>query len=79
MWLTHHMLQGQALLNQGGVSPQELFCTFDLLQGWNVVGCDYVELAPVYDRSGITVLLAAKLVREGLLAISRKLPTAAEL
>ncbi len=63
----------------GGVSPQELFCTFDLLQGWNVVGCDYVELAPVYDRSGITVLLAAKLVREGLLAISRKLPTAAEL
>lgn len=57
----------------GGVSPHELFRVFDLLQGWNVVGCDYVELAPVYDRSGITVLLAAKLVREGILAFSGRL------
>lgn len=56
----------------GGILPQELFRTFELLQGFNVIGCDFVELAPVYDRSGITSLLAAKLVREGLLAFSQK-------
>lgn len=56
----------------GGIMPQELFRAFELLQGFNVVGCDFVELAPVYDRSGITSLLAAKLVREGLLAFSQK-------
>ncbi|MGB4505391.1 MAG: agmatinase [Syntrophaceticus sp.] len=55
----------------GGVSPQELFRVLDLLQGWNVVGADIVELAPVYDPSGITTLMAAKLVREGLLAFSK--------
>ncbi len=54
----------------GGILPQELFCIFELLQGFNVVGFDCVELAPIYDAGGITELLAAKLVREGLLAFS---------
>ncbi len=54
----------------GGVTPQEIFRVFELLQGWNVVGCDIVELSPVYDPSGITALLAAKMVREALLAFS---------
>lgn len=57
----------------GGVSPQIIFQVFTLLRGWNVIGYDIVELAPVYDRSGITTLLAAKLVREGLLAFSSRL------
>ncbi|KUK36890.1 MAG: Agmatinase SpeB [Thermacetogenium phaeum] len=55
----------------GGVTPQELFRVFELLEGCRIVGCDFVELAPVYDRSGITSILAAKLVREALLAFSR--------
>jgi len=57
----------------GGVSPRELFRVLDMLRGENVVGCDFVELAPVYDRSGITALLTAKLVREGLLSFSKGL------
>lgn len=52
----------------GGCLPQDIFQIFTLLRGWNVIGYDIVELAPVYDPSGITTLLAAKLVREGLLA-----------
>jgi agmatinase len=52
----------------GGVTPQEIFYVFRLLQGCRIIGCDFVELAPVYDRSGITSLLVAKLVREGLLS-----------
>lgn len=56
----------------GGILPQELFRIFELLQGFHVVGCDFVELAPVYDQSGITSLLMAKIVREGLLAFSQR-------
>jgi len=54
----------------GGATPQEIFHIFDLLQGLQVVGCDLVEVAPTYDPGGITSLLAAKLVREGILAFS---------
>lgn len=56
----------------GGVTPQEIFEIFRLLQGLQIVGCDFVELAPVYDSAGITALLVAKLVREALLAFTPK-------
>jgi guanidinobutyrase len=34
------------------------------LRGLNVVGCDLVEVAPAYDTSGNTALLAANLLYE---------------
>lgn len=57
----------------GGFTPQEVFGILGILQDLHVVGCDFVELAPPYDTNGITALLAAKLVRESLLAFSRSL------
>lgn len=54
----------------GGATPEELFQVINLLKGLQVVGCDLVEVAPNYDQSGITSLLAAKLVREAILAFS---------
>lgn len=56
----------------GGATPEELFRVISLLKGLQVVGCDLVEVAPNYDQSGITSLLAAKLVREAILAFSLK-------
>lgn len=56
----------------GGVAPGELFSAFALLEELRVVGFDLVETAPDYDPSGITSLLAAKLVREALLAFGLK-------
>lgn len=54
----------------GGVTPRELFQAIELLGRLQVVGCDLVELSPPCDPSGITSLLAAKLVREALLSFA---------
>lgn len=56
----------------GGATPQELFRVIALLKELQVVGCDLVEVAPTYDPGGITSLLAAKLVREEMLAFSSR-------
>jgi agmatinase len=55
----------------GGIQPAEVFEVLTVLQELQVVGLDIVELAPVYDASGITAMLVAKMTREGLLALSR--------
>ena len=36
---------------------------------FNVVGCDVNELSPPYDSSGVSNAVAAKIVREMLLAL----------
>ena len=41
-----------------------------LLTGLNVVGMDLVEVSPAYDPAGITAMLAAKIVREVILAFA---------
>jgi len=55
----------------GGISSREIIEVMGILQQLNIVGFDLVEVAPVYDPSGCTALLAAKLVREALLAITK--------
>jgi agmatinase len=51
----------------GGCTSKELFCAVGNLKGINLIGCDIVEVAPIYDMSDITAITAAKLVREILL------------
>ncbi|MGI9862673.1 agmatinase [Moorella naiadis] len=52
----------------GGCSPGEIFKAIQLLQDANVVAFDLVEVCPAYDQSAITAILAAKILREALLA-----------
>ena len=52
----------------GGCTPQEIFKAIQLLKDANVVAFDLVELCPAYDQSSITAVLAAKIVREAILA-----------
>ena len=54
----------------GGVEPQQLFRVIKALRGSRVVGCDLVEVAPVQDPTERTAVLAAKLVREMILAFA---------
>jgi agmatinase len=54
-----------------GIQPAEIFEILTMLQELQVVGLDIVELAPVYDSSGITAMLVAKVVRECLLSFSQ--------
>lgn len=51
----------------GGPSAMDLLQAIDALDGLHLVGADVVEVAPAYDASGRTAVLAAKLVRELLL------------
>jgi len=55
----------------GGITAVELLATVPVLSRLNVVAFDLVEVAPAYDPSGITAMLAAKLVREAVLAFCR--------
>lgn len=56
----------------GGCTPQEIIQALHCLKSTQVVGMDLVEVNPVYDPSGRTSLLAAKLVREAILCFARQ-------
>lgn len=62
---------GTGTAEHGGITPREAFEVFRVLRDLNVVGFDLVEVAPGIDPSEQTQILAAKLVREALLAFVR--------
>lgn len=55
----------------GGCSSKEILEAVHLLKDCNVVGFDLVEVMPGGDPAGITGVLAAKIVREGLLTFMK--------
>jgi len=61
---------GTGVPEPGGITSQELLKAVAYLAGSNIVGADLVELAPAYDNTGQTGLLAAALVRECLLLLA---------
>ena len=52
----------------GGCSPADMFTALHILKNLNVIGMDVVEVSPIYDMTDRTPILAAKIVREGILA-----------
>lgn len=52
----------------GGITSKEALDAIHILKDLNVVGMDLVEVSPDYDHSGITSILAAKIVRESILS-----------
>ena len=56
----------------GGCTSREILAAIRAMKPLNVVGLDIVEVSPVYDNAEITSILAAKLVRESLLAFVNK-------
>ena len=54
-----------------GLEPEELRKAVTLVcQKANVVACDVNELSPPYDQSGVSTMVACKVVREMLLALN---------
>jgi len=51
----------------GGITSDEIFKILYALKKFDVAGFDVVEVNPMTDISGITAMLAAKLIREGIL------------
>ncbi len=56
----------------GGCTARELLAAIHTMKTLNVVGMDIVEVSPLNDESERTAFLAAKLVREALLAYVNK-------
>lgn len=61
---------GTGTTEAGGITSRELLDTIHFManNGANVIGCDLVEVAPVYDHSEMTQIAASKIVRELLLS-----------
>ena len=55
----------------GGVSFLDLLGAAHKVSGLNIVGCDVNELSPHYDQSGVSTIVACKIVREMLLAFQK--------
>jgi len=57
---------GTGTTEAGGITSRELLETIHFMaqNGANVIGCDLVEVAPVYDHSEMTQIVASKIVRE---------------
>lgn len=53
----------------GGCTSKELFEVTSNFRQLNIIGFDLVEVSPPYDPSDVTSLLAAKILREFLIAI----------
>jgi agmatinase len=62
---------GTGTAEAGGITSKELLAAIHAIAGsaLNIVGADIVEVAPVYDASEQTQIVAAKLVREILLGL----------
>ncbi len=63
-------MPGSGTPEPGGISSTEAFEAVHLFKGLQVVGADLVEVMPLHDLSQRSAVLAAKLVRDLLLAIA---------
>lgn len=62
--LTPALMSGTGTPEAGGMTFDELIGWFKVLNKFDIVGCDVVELAPHYDPSGVSTAVAAKVIRE---------------
>lgn len=61
------LMSGTGTPEPGGMSFNELISWLIALSGLKIVGADVLELSPHYDQSGVSTIVAAKVIREILL------------
>ncbi len=54
----------------GGISSADMFKILNSLKKFDIIGFDVVEVNPMVDASGITAMMAAKIVRDGILSFA---------
>ena len=64
------ILPGTGTPEPGGLTYRELQAWLKGFEGLNIVGADVVELSPHYDASGVSTVVAAKVVRDVLMLLS---------
>ncbi|MBY0403836.1 MAG: arginase family protein, partial [Cyanobacteria bacterium] len=61
------ILPGTGTPEPGGMSYKEFLLWLLQFRGYPIMGADVVELSPHYDASGVSSVVAAKVIRETLL------------
>ncbi|MBC7196562.1 MAG: agmatinase [Deferribacterales bacterium] len=56
----------------GGYTYIQLLEKIRNLHDMNIIGCDVVELSPHYDQSGVSTIVAAKIIRELFFILGKK-------
>lgn len=64
------IMSGTGTPEPGGLTFNELVSWLKCFSGLNFVGADVVELSPHYDPSGVSNVVAAKVIREALLTVT---------
>ena len=57
----------------GGVSFDELLDFLKNVSNMNIIGADVVELSPDYDKSGVSSIVAAKIIRELIIILNKNI------
>lgn len=73
--LDSSVFPGTGTPEPGGINYREFQDVFKIIKksNINIVGCDIVELSPDYDTTGVSTVIACKVLRELCLVISSKL------
>jgi len=58
------LIPGTGVPDAGGITFDDFISFLDRLNGFNLVGCDLMELAPQIDPTGASSITAAKILRE---------------
>jgi agmatinase len=66
------VLPGTGTPEPGGISFNDLLEAFNIMKDINLKGADIVELSPHYDKSGVSTVVACKVLRELLLLINNR-------
>ena len=62
-WFDPSIMPGTGTPEPGGYLWRDFAAIVDVLQSHNLIGADVVELSPKLDNSGISSILAAKVIR----------------
>ncbi len=65
------ILPGTGNPEPGGINFKEFIEFLKIIKGFNIVGCDVVELNPEVDKTGTSSILAAEVVREMLIVLNK--------
>ena len=71
-WFDPSIMPGTGTPEPGGYFWRDFAAIIEILKSHNLIGADVVELAPKLDHSGISSILAAKVIRSLIMLLDRK-------
>ncbi len=71
-WFDPSVLPGTGTPEPGGFLWRDFAAIIEVIKEHNLVGADVVELCPIFDTSGISTILAAKVIRSLIMLLDKE-------